>query len=604
MSCPKHLAHLLKVDGNDVCADCKAKHPRWASVRIGIILCTECAGVHRKLGVHISFVQSLSMDKWKDEWIKKCEAIGNAKANAYYEANLREKDRPSWGVKGAATGDRMQAEVWAMMEKFARNKYERLEWAGKGIDPYKLYEQGKAVPAAARRPRSRSSSRSSSSSSRSSRSAERVQSKPRKDQGFVVTLTRKKDEKFGLQPDKGQIALGKLVVKEIADGTPAAKWNLKDPQYAEHMVPGDHVLSVNGCEVVDVRKAMEALRDEPKVVLVMQHAGSVKAAPAAPAAPAKASTGGDLLGFDEPASNGASNGQGAPDPFASGGFAQPAQGFDAFGLGSQPAAPTQGFDAFGLQSGQAQQSQPSQGFDAFGLNSGQGGAPGFDAFGLSRGGSPATPMSANTPLSQGQSPMNMPPTPANTPMNGGNMQALGMGGYPQLNRNASPMSPMTAMQNMGQAGPGPQMGQSMGLGLAPMGQMQSGMGQMGMGQMGMGQGQMGMGQMGMGQMGMGQMGMGQMGQNQGGMGQMGMGQMRQNGTGMGMGQMGMASSKPDPFAAAAVDPFTSSLMNPKLEPANPKGAAASAPKKEVNLDMGGLGGTFLADFGNVSIGKK
>lgn len=32
--------------------------------QLGIFLCMRCAGLHRKLGTHISKVKSLSMDKW------------------------------------------------------------------------------------------------------------------------------------------------------------------------------------------------------------------------------------------------------------------------------------------------------------------------------------------------------------------------------------------------------------------------------------------------------------------------------------------------------------------------------------------------------------
>lgn len=43
--------------GNDRCADCGAPDPDWASLNLGVLVCIECSGVHRNLGVHISKVQ-------------------------------------------------------------------------------------------------------------------------------------------------------------------------------------------------------------------------------------------------------------------------------------------------------------------------------------------------------------------------------------------------------------------------------------------------------------------------------------------------------------------------------------------------------------------
>jgi hypothetical protein len=49
---------------NNMCAECYSKIPRWASITFGTFMVIRCSGVHRQLGVHITKVKSVNLDKW------------------------------------------------------------------------------------------------------------------------------------------------------------------------------------------------------------------------------------------------------------------------------------------------------------------------------------------------------------------------------------------------------------------------------------------------------------------------------------------------------------------------------------------------------------
>lgn len=84
---PQHTAaamleHHFTLPGNDDCADCGCPRPDWASVNQGVLLCIDCAGVHRSLGAHVSKVKSLRLDSWKPEEASQLLSKGgNAEVN-------------------------------------------------------------------------------------------------------------------------------------------------------------------------------------------------------------------------------------------------------------------------------------------------------------------------------------------------------------------------------------------------------------------------------------------------------------------------------------------------------------------------------------------
>mmetsp|Transcript_46036 Transcript_46036/g.75108 ORF Transcript_46036/g.75108 Transcript_46036/m.75108 type:complete len:474 (+) Transcript_46036:125-1546(+) len=70
---------------NKICVDCKANNPQWASVNLAVFFCLDCSGRHRGLGVHLSFVRSLTMDGWSAKQLRSMQAGGNGKLLAFFK---------------------------------------------------------------------------------------------------------------------------------------------------------------------------------------------------------------------------------------------------------------------------------------------------------------------------------------------------------------------------------------------------------------------------------------------------------------------------------------------------------------------------------------
>ncbi|KAG5531765.1 hypothetical protein RHGRI_026401 [Rhododendron griersonianum] len=87
---------LREIPGNNLCAECVSPDPDWASLNLGILMCIECSGVHRNLGVHISKVRSITLDVkvWEPTILDLFRILGNVYCNSIWEELLLpENDR-------------------------------------------------------------------------------------------------------------------------------------------------------------------------------------------------------------------------------------------------------------------------------------------------------------------------------------------------------------------------------------------------------------------------------------------------------------------------------------------------------------------------------
>ncbi|KAJ7309867.1 hypothetical protein JRQ81_007941 [Phrynocephalus forsythii] len=111
-----------RLRSSEVCADCSAPDPCWASINRGVLICDECCSVHRSLGRHISQVRHLKHTPWPATLLQMVETLYNNGANSIWEHSLLDPASIMSGRRKASPQDK----VHPNKAEFIRAKYQML----------------------------------------------------------------------------------------------------------------------------------------------------------------------------------------------------------------------------------------------------------------------------------------------------------------------------------------------------------------------------------------------------------------------------------------------------------------------------------------------
>ena len=114
----------------EVCADCSAPDPTWASINRGVLICDECCSVHRSLGRHISQIKSLNKGQWSPTLLSMVQHLANHGANSIWEHSLLDPSQSKHGKKKPGPRD----QVHPVKAEFIRSKYQFLQFINKQKD--------------------------------------------------------------------------------------------------------------------------------------------------------------------------------------------------------------------------------------------------------------------------------------------------------------------------------------------------------------------------------------------------------------------------------------------------------------------------------------
>ncbi|KAM6987177.1 ARF GTPase-activating protein GIT2b isoform 2-T2 [Aplochiton taeniatus] len=113
-----------RLRNREVCADCSAPEPRWASVNRGVLICDECCSIHRGLGRHSSQVRHLNHTPWPSSQLQMVQTLYGNGANSIWEHSLLDPSSMMSGKRKANPQDR----VHPNKTEFIKSKYQMLAY--------------------------------------------------------------------------------------------------------------------------------------------------------------------------------------------------------------------------------------------------------------------------------------------------------------------------------------------------------------------------------------------------------------------------------------------------------------------------------------------
>ena len=125
--------YIRNIPSNNQCCDCGGNSDvTWLAVNFGVIVCIECSGIHREMGVHITKIQSLTLDNIGTSQLLVSRTMSNERFNKIMEATSHRKLVPASTMEERKAYIRAKYSDRAYVQSYcssARELYAELEAA-------------------------------------------------------------------------------------------------------------------------------------------------------------------------------------------------------------------------------------------------------------------------------------------------------------------------------------------------------------------------------------------------------------------------------------------------------------------------------------------